>query len=163
MTPAVAPLTHDLAPIREIVRDRPVVPVLIRVPALRPATQRRVRRRRRLRREVRLGGMALLFGAPLLALGAMLPGTGPPTASLPAAPAPEAGGAAPPQVSLLPTLEPVPAPSSPDPPASAPDDEHWVDAWAGDLPPVRTSGYLLPGLPALEDGDGPEEAPHAGS
>lgn len=171
MTPAGVSITHDLVTTRGSLLDHPALPVLIRVPALRTISRSRAKRRRRLRREVRLGGLALLLGTPLLAIGAWLPqkqdiliGSGGRATLSDNAPPP-------PMVSLLPTLEPVPAALGTDRPGtmSEPPDaeENWVDAWeaarAVTAPEARPTGYLLPELPVMEVSDGGEESPHAGS
>jgi hypothetical protein len=130
------------------------VPVLIEVPALRPARPRpgHSRRRppsgpgrRRLRREIRVAGYALLSVLPLALASASLLG-GRQAAVFGAVRAAARGGSvgsdlaralAPPAISI--TIEPagLSAPAEPE-------------------PPVVFPGYLLPD-------DGPEESAHAGS
>lgn len=189
MTPAVATVPRDLVTTREYLLDRPVVPVLIRVPALRTIARRRAQRRRRLRREVRLGGMMVLVGLPLFALGGLIPGTLSTVSEQfdsiaveEATPPPAWGatGTSPPQVCLLPELEPVPSQELAAVPRPVAADEHWVAAWEPEIPSrpepmppaatterravqTQTPGYLLPVLPELGAGGWAEESPHAGS
>jgi hypothetical protein len=176
MTPDTATLTHDLAPVRGFAIEGPTLPpVLIQVPALRVRARNRARRRRRLRREVRVGGLALLGAAPVLALAWTLSGiastdhsssstnaTLAAVAESNADPAAEAVGIEPPVVCLmvpwdaatgsLPS-EPIPSalteqvpPPHPAPSALEREEEDWVDAWS--LPTLsETPKVVVPPRP----------------
>jgi hypothetical protein len=115
----------------------PVLPILIRVPAVstRPLSSaesaRRKGRRRRLRREVRMAGTVLLLGLPLSWTILSIPWNRPATASAPkrgaAMPSAELAAAdTPPLIEL--TLEPA----APVVPARDPQ------------PPVALPGYVIP-------------------
>src|SRR5262245_25568665 len=143
--PAVPRLTREAA--------RPMVPVLIQVPALssrdRASARAAVRsqrrpaaRRRRLRREVRMVGCTMLMAGPLLLASLLLWG-GRPNISM---------------ASARPSIDAACVEDSVrTPPVSLTIDPSALTPFAADIePPVVLPGYLLPD-------DGCEESAHAGS